>query len=104
MEHHIDTQEQFEIDKILDSKAVRGNITYLVKWKGYPISEASCIKATDVHADRLINFIVRIRINQVPYSNCMITYILFIFYCRKLHGRGGRMSQPPQLVGMTMES
>ena len=35
----IDLEEEFEVDEILDSKFIRNCLYYLVKWKGYSISE-----------------------------------------------------------------
>ena len=35
----IDSEEEFEIEEVLDSKFMRKRLFYLVKWKGYPISE-----------------------------------------------------------------
>ena len=37
----VDEEEQYEVEKILDSKVVRKKFKYLVKWKGYPDSENS---------------------------------------------------------------
>jgi hypothetical protein len=37
----IDSEEEFEVDQILDSKFIRKRLHYLVQWKGYSISENS---------------------------------------------------------------
>jgi hypothetical protein len=33
--------DEYEVEKILESKLVRQKLYYLVLWKGYPISEAT---------------------------------------------------------------
>src|SRR5437762_12432387 len=38
----IDSEQEFEVEQILDSKFIRNRLHYLVKWKGYSISENSC--------------------------------------------------------------
>jgi hypothetical protein len=37
----VDSTELYEVEEILDSKRTRNQLQYLVKWKGYPISENS---------------------------------------------------------------
>src|SRR5213075_445517 len=37
----IDNEVEYEVEQILDSKFIRKRLFYLVKWKGYPISENS---------------------------------------------------------------
>jgi hypothetical protein len=32
----VEEEEEYEVEKIMDSKLQRGRIRYLVKWKGYP--------------------------------------------------------------------
>ena len=41
----VDGEEEFEVEQILDMKQIgRGRKThYLVKWKGYPTSDNSCV-------------------------------------------------------------
>ena len=31
----VDSEEEYQVEKILDSKMVRGRLKYLVKWTGY---------------------------------------------------------------------
>ena len=37
----IDSEQEFEVEQILDSKFIRKRLHYLVQWKGYSISENS---------------------------------------------------------------
>jgi len=37
----IKNDEEYEVEKILDKRKHYGKIQYLIKWKGYPLSEAS---------------------------------------------------------------
>ncbi len=37
----IDSEQEYEVDQILDSKFIKKTLHYLVKWKGYSISENS---------------------------------------------------------------
>jgi len=37
----IDNQVEFEAEEVLDSKVMRKRLFYLVKWKGYPVSDNS---------------------------------------------------------------
>ncbi|MFN7685988.1 MAG: chromo domain-containing protein [Oligoflexia bacterium] len=35
----VDGSEEFEVEKILDSRMFRGRLQYLVKWKGYSVKD-----------------------------------------------------------------
>jgi len=37
----INNEEEYEVEEILDKRTRYGKIQYLIKWKGYPLSEAS---------------------------------------------------------------
>ena len=37
----LSTREEYEVDRILDSRLFHRQLQYLVLWKGYPISEAT---------------------------------------------------------------
>lgn len=45
---------EYKIEEILDSKVTRGQLKYLIKWKGYPYEEASWVNKDNVQAPRLI--------------------------------------------------
>ena len=52
----VDGEEEFEVEKIINMKQMgRGRKTYyLVKWKGYPMSDNSWEPWENIHADELI--------------------------------------------------
>lgn len=50
----IEGQTHYEIKRILDSRVQRGQLKYLIYWKGYPVSEATWVKSWKVSADRLV--------------------------------------------------
>lgn len=43
----------YEIDKVLDSQLHQGQLQYLVRWKGYPSTDASWVGEKDMKAPRL---------------------------------------------------
>lgn len=44
----------YEVEEILDSKYHKGNLNYLVKWKGYPDTDASWVRKQDINAPVLL--------------------------------------------------
>jgi hypothetical protein len=68
----IEGEEEFEVEKILDAQQ-RGRgrkLHFLVKWKGYPVSDNSWEKAEDVHtADLVKEFYTRKRPNKTKVKN-----------------------------------
>ncbi len=44
----VDGNEEYEIERILECRDVRGSREYLVKWKGYGDFENSWVKAVDM--------------------------------------------------------
>jgi hypothetical protein len=50
-----DDDEEYEIEKILDHKDVRGRRKYLVHWLGYPASDDQWVDADDLHAPELLD-------------------------------------------------
>jgi hypothetical protein len=68
----IEGEEEFEVEKILDAQQ-RGRgckLHFLVKWKGYPMSDNSWEKAEDVHATDLVKeFYTQKRPNKTKVKN-----------------------------------
>ena len=50
----VDNVEEFVVEKILNSKFIRGKLRYLIKWEGYDAGWNSWEPADDVHAPDLI--------------------------------------------------
>ncbi len=52
----VDDQEEYEVEKILDSWQFgkKQKLQYLIKWKGYPDSDNKWVDKKDVHADEAI--------------------------------------------------
>jgi hypothetical protein len=52
----MDGEEEYEVEKILDAKPRgRGHkMHYLVKWKGYPVSDNSWEPKENIHTEELI--------------------------------------------------
>jgi hypothetical protein len=52
----IEGEEQYEVERILDSKRGRGRaFRYLVKWKGYPDADNQWVSQRDLHAPDLVS-------------------------------------------------
>jgi uncharacterized protein YuzE len=49
-----DDEDEYEIEKILDHKDVRGKRRYLVHWLGYPTSDDQWVDANDIHAPEIL--------------------------------------------------
>jgi len=52
----IDGEEEYEVEEIINSRQKRHNkkLQYLVRWKGYPLSENSWVDKDDLHAHELL--------------------------------------------------
>jgi len=52
----VNQEEEYEVEKILDSAYRHGILRYLVKWKGYPNSEATWIRSDETdHMKELVD-------------------------------------------------
>jgi transposase InsO family protein len=50
----IEGEEEYEVEEIVNDRTIRRKREYLIKWKGYPSSENSWVKAKDLHAPELL--------------------------------------------------
>jgi len=50
----IENEEEYEVEKILDKRKHYGKIQYLIKWKGYPLSEASWEPENNLNCPELL--------------------------------------------------
>jgi hypothetical protein len=50
----IDDEEEYEVEKILDKRKHYGKIQYLIKWKGYSLSDASWEPESNLNCPELI--------------------------------------------------
>jgi hypothetical protein len=59
----IEEVEEYEVERILDHKGGKRQQRYLIKWKGYPMSEASWESKKDLrHApDRVLEYEVSLQ-------------------------------------------
>jgi len=60
-----DDEEEYEIEKILDHKEVRGKRRYLVHWLGYPTSDDQWVNADDLHAPEILQLYLN-SLNAAP--------------------------------------
>ena len=51
----VDGQEEYEVEKVLNSKLVCQHLHYVVKWKGYPNVDNSWIPVDNVHSPILLD-------------------------------------------------
>ena len=71
----INNEEEYEIERILDSR-VRGRnrqVQYLVKWVGYPDSDNQWLDADHLTADDAIQEFKKKRPNTITHINCATT-------------------------------
>ncbi len=70
----IESQEEFEVQEVLDFKKIRGKLLYLVFWRGYPPFEATWEHAGNlVHAQDLVNrFHQRYPNKPTPSGRCRL--------------------------------
>jgi len=50
----INKEEEFEVEEILDVRKYYGKIQYLIKWKGYQLSDASWEPESNLNCPELI--------------------------------------------------
>jgi len=50
----INDEQEYEVEEILDKRKYYGKTQYLIKWKGYPISEASWEPVENLNCDQLL--------------------------------------------------
>ena len=50
----INDEVEYEVEEILDKRKHYGKIQYLIKWKGYPLSEASWEPKENLNCDEIL--------------------------------------------------
>ena len=50
----VNNEEEYDVEKILDKRTYYGKIQYLIKWKGYPISESSWEPKSNLNCPELL--------------------------------------------------
>ena len=50
----VNDEFEYEVNDILDSRVVDGELQYFIDWKGYPAEDRSWESAKDIHAPRLL--------------------------------------------------
>ena len=50
----VDGEEEYEVEAILDCRRRRGQLQFLIKWKGYGLEENSWEPERNIHAKELI--------------------------------------------------
>ncbi|XP_078518423.1 LOW QUALITY PROTEIN: retrotransposon-like protein 1 [Lissotriton helveticus] len=64
----VDSVEEFEVKRILDSKVRKGQVFYLVDWKGYGPEDRSWEPSSNIHAPRLYR---RLRASVSASPRCL---------------------------------
>jgi len=50
----INNEKEYKVEQILDKRTHYGKIQYLIKWKGYPLSEASWEPEENLNCPKLL--------------------------------------------------
>ena len=88
----VDGEEHYIVERVLDSRLMRGQLQFLVKWEGYGYEENSWVPESDIAApDKIREFY-----NAHPGAPWQIHSVAFhsLISCasRMQHARGGVMS------------
>ena len=88
-------EEEYEVEKILDSRLRRGHIEFLVKWKGYNEGHNSWEVRRDVHAPgKIVEFYLQHpraprRISFAAFDSLPFSRVDASLNCRSTH-RGNK--------------
>uniref|UniRef100_A0A2D4FGQ6 Chromo domain-containing protein n=1 Tax=Micrurus corallinus TaxID=54390 RepID=A0A2D4FGQ6_MICCO len=85
-------QTHYEVQRILDLRWHRRQLQYLIKWKGYFLSEASWVKSKNIQADRLVKRFHAENPTKPEFYTCTQFVFLFVLYRSPSRSKGSRMS------------
>ncbi|KAK9406121.1 hypothetical protein NXF25_004895 [Crotalus adamanteus] len=64
----------YEVQEVLDSRRRYGKVQYLLRWKGYPLSDATWVEEGDINAPRLIRAFHRKCPGKPGRNGCHVVY------------------------------
>ncbi|KAK9402338.1 Tf2-1: Tf2-1 [Crotalus adamanteus] len=65
---------QYEVQEVLDSRKRYGKLQYLLRWRGYPLSEATWVGERDINAPKLIQAFHRRYPGKPGHDGCNAVY------------------------------
>ena len=89
----IDNQTEFEVEELLDSKIMHKRLFYLVKWKGYPVSDNSWEPASHLSNTRDLVDSFHVKYPNEPSA------LLMLLPSNNVKKKSSRLRRKVDLVG-----